>query len=461
MSTSPSTSPAAPDPPAGAAAGSAGRRRVVTPGSEHAEPWRRRLAQAPVLPPGSVLDVRRGDAVVVAVAHPDDETLAMGAALARLARDGVAVHVVAMSAGEAALDHVGVHLPGLADRRREEIAAATAALGATSLTVVGLPDGALVQCQDEMRDAVLAAVAEHGACAVATLWRHDPHPDHQAVARAAVEAAVSAGVGLAEFALWTTHWTDPAQVRDEVVLVEAGEQAVLRKGEAIACYASQNEPLTDGLAAIVPADVRTWPHEYVVRPSIPPLPPPALPDFDAMYAADDDPWDVETSWYERRKLAVLLATLPREHYDRAWEPGCGPGVVSAQLAGRTGELVASDSSSTAVALARRRPGMPAHVRFVQSELPEVPLNGAVDLLLVAEFLYYVPDLPAALDALWSACAPGSQVAFLHWAHRPHDAHRSGPEMHARIYLDSQRRGAVKVISHADQDFLLDVYEVTG
>ena len=58
-------------------------------------------------------------------------------------------------------------------------------------------------------------------------------------------------------------------------------------------------------------------------------------------------------------------------------------------------------------------------------------------------------------------APGTQVVFLHWAHRPHDAHRSGPEMHARIYLDSQRRDAVKLVSHSDQDFLLDVYEVTG
>ena len=439
---------------------SAEQCRVVTPGSEHADAWRGRLSTAPVLPPASVLDVRRGDAVVVAVAHPDDETLAMGAALARLARDGVAVHMLTMSAGEAALDHVGVQVPGLAQRRREEVAAATTALGAVDVRVVGLPDGGLVQQEGAMREAVAAALAEHDARAVATLWRHDPHPDHQAVARAAVAAAETAGAGVAEFALWTTHWTDPAEVRDEVVLVEPGEQAFLRKREALACYRSQTEPLVEGLDAIVPADVRTWPHEYVVRPSTPALPPPALPDFDAMYAADEDPWDVATSWYERRKLAVLLATLPREHYDRVWEPGCGPGLVSARLAERAGHLVASDSSSAAVALARRRPGMPAHVRFVRSELPEVPLDAPVDLLLVAEFLYYVPDLPRALDALWSACAPGCHVAFLHWAHRPHDAHRSGPEMHARIYLDSQQRGAVKIISHADQDFLLDVYELT-
>ena len=434
---------------------------VVTPGSEYAEQWRPRLANAPVMHPGPVLDVTRGDSVVVAVAHPDDESIAMGATLARLTRDGVAVHVLVMTAGEAALDHVGIHLPDLAQRRRDEVAAATDVLGVAGLTVLGLPDGGLAQHAEQMEAAIGAALTEHGARCVVSLWRHDPHPDHQAVGRAAVAAAARAGAGAAEFALWTTHWTDPAEVRDEVVLVDAGEQAALLKQQALTCYVSQREPLVEGLDPILPADVLTWPHEYVVRPSSPPVAPPAMPDFDAMYTDDDDPWDVETSWYERRKLQVLLATLPREHYDRAWEPGCGPGVVSARLADRVGDLVASDSSQIAMALARRRPGLPPHVRFVCSKLPEVPLEGTVDLLLVAEFLYYVPDLPQALDALWSACAPGTHVVFLHWAHRPDDAHRGGPEMHARIFLDSQRRKAVKVISHADQDFLLDVYEVTG
>ena len=94
---------------------------------------------------------------------------------------------------------------------------------------------------------------------------------------------------------------------------------------------------------------------------------------------------------------------------------------------------------------------------MRSTLPDVPLEGPVDLVVVAEFLFYAPDLARCLDAIWSVCEPGTQVVFLHWAHRPHDAHRSGPEMHARIYLDSQRRDAVKIVGHTDQDFLLDVY----
>ena len=188
--------------------------------------------------------------------------------------------------------------------------------------------------------------------------------------------------------------------------------------------------------------------------------PPGPPDFEAMYRADRDPWRVESSWYERRKLAVLLASLPRERYRRAWEPGSGPGVTSQSLAARVGDLVASDGSPTAVDLARRREGMPPHVRFVRSELPEVPLPGVVDLVVVAEFLYYLRDLPTALEAVWSACEPGGHVVFLHWAHQPHDGLLGGPRLHTEIGRDSRRRGAAHLVGHVDQDFLLDVYERT-
>ena len=184
------------------------------------------------------------------------------------------------------------------------------------------------------------------------------------------------------------------------------------------------------------------------------------PDFEAMYRADPDPWRVESSWYERRKLAVLLASLPREHYRRAWEPGSGPGVTSQGLAARVDDLVASDGSPTALELAGRRAGMPSHVRFLRSQLPAVPLCAAVDLVVVAEVLYYLPDLPAALDAVWSACEPAAHVVFVHWTHHPHDGFTSGRELHTQIGLDCRRRGAAHLVGHVDRDFVLDVYERT-
>jgi hypothetical protein len=48
---------------------------------------------------------------------------------------------------------------------------------------------------------------------------------------------------------------------------------------------------------------------------------------------------------------------------------------------------------------------------------------------------------------------------MHWAHHPHDAFRGGPSMHAEIALDCIRRNIGSLVTHVDEDFLLDVYEV--
>lgn len=185
-----------------------------------------------------------------------------------------------------------------------------------------------------------------------------------------------------------------------------------------------------------------------------------VPDFEAVYLAEHDPWQVATSWYERRKLAVLLASLPREHYRRVWEPGCGIGVATAALASRADEVVASDASAVAVERARRRTSELGHVRVEHSGLPEVPLAGIVDLVVVAEFLYYLDDLAAALNAVWSVCGPGTELVFVHWAHRPHDAFLDGLETQEAVRRQAADRQSKPLVRHHDRDFLLDVYEAT-
>ena len=50
-----------------------------------------------------------------------------------------------------------------------------------------------------------------------------------------------------------------------------------------------------------------------------------------MYDESDDPWDFETSWYERRMSAITLASLPRRRYRSAYEPGCSIGVLTGCL----------------------------------------------------------------------------------------------------------------------------------
>ena len=51
--------------------------------------------------------------------------------------------------------------------------------------------------------------------------------------------------------------------------------------------------------------------------------------FDALYAANDDPWSFTERWYERRKRALTIAALPHARYSRAFEIGCSIGTLTA------------------------------------------------------------------------------------------------------------------------------------
>lgn len=238
----------------------------LTPDSVYAEQWSRRLAAARPVPPADAVNVRTGDVLLVVVAHPDDETLALGATLAELSAAGVAVQVVSLSSGEAALDHVGEQVRDLAERRRDEFEHAGEALGVAGCSALGLPDGRLADHPDELEAAVRAAVERHRPSRVATLWHDDPHPDHRATSRA-VHAACAGRVDLAvdEFLLWAVHWTDPADVPDDVVPVACGAAARCARRTALEGYRTQVEPLAPHLEAVLPASVVRWPHECVVR----------------------------------------------------------------------------------------------------------------------------------------------------------------------------------------------------
>jgi trans-aconitate methyltransferase len=185
-----------------------------------------------------------------------------------------------------------------------------------------------------------------------------------------------------------------------------------------------------------------------------------VPDFEALYLDDPDPWRVTTSWYERRKRAVLLAALPRERYATAWEPACGVGATTLELAERVDDdLLASDPAPSSVRLTAARCRHLRQVRTEESALPAGPATGSRELVVAAEFLYYLPETEPATETLLAALVPGGHLVVQHWRHLPHDAYRSGAEQHAALAEEAGRRGAELLVSHRDPDFLLDVYEV--
>jgi N-acetyl-1-D-myo-inositol-2-amino-2-deoxy-alpha-D-glucopyranoside deacetylase len=126
--------------------------------------------------------------VLAVFAHPDDETLLAGGALAGCAAAGLRVAIISMTRGERG-PVAGSELLGgrtLAELREAELAAAGAALGAAHVTCMDYPDGELEQADEQEAATALAAVIEDERPKAVISFSEEGlywHPDHLAVAR--------------------------------------------------------------------------------------------------------------------------------------------------------------------------------------------------------------------------------------------------------------------------------------
>ena len=79
--------------------------------------------------------------VLVVVAHPDDESFALGALVDRWGREGAEVTVLCLTRGEAST--LGADVADLSAVRHAELSAAADALGVGAPILLGHPDGRL------------------------------------------------------------------------------------------------------------------------------------------------------------------------------------------------------------------------------------------------------------------------------------------------------------------------------
>jgi SAM-dependent methyltransferase len=182
-------------------------------------------------------------------------------------------------------------------------------------------------------------------------------------------------------------------------------------------------------------------------------------DFEAMYQENADPWGFLDSWYERRKYAITVASLPRERYRLVWEPACSIGVLTGLLALRADRVLASDVSRTALATARRSvlPPGAGQVDWSVLRLPQRPPAepGSVDLVVLSEILYYLsePNRLAVLAAAHEVLAPDGELVVAHWRPLPDDAQLSGDDANAWVRA---LPGWSLLVRHDDEQFVLDV-----
>lgn len=178
-------------------------------------------------------------------------------------------------------------------------------------------------------------------------------------------------------------------------------------------------------------------------------------ELDALHA-DPDPFGFRTRWYEQRKRAIVLATLPHARYGRGWEIGCSNGELAAALAARCDTLLATDLSPRAVALARARNQALPHVRIEQAEHPRDWPDGQFDLIVLGEVGYYLaPDaLAQTIRRGRASLAPGGVFVACHWLRPFAGASCGGDEVQARV---ASGLGLPLAYRYRDGDVLLEAW----
>jgi predicted TPR repeat methyltransferase len=138
--------------------------------------------------------------------------------------------------------------------------------------------------------------------------------------------------------------------------------------------------------------------------------------FEGIFASDEDPWDLATSDYERRKFDRTIRALDDRRYASALEIGCAHGVLTQRLHQLCDQLLAIDISQTALDLAQQRLGTQPGLEFAQMGFPADAPRGLFDLCVMSEVAYYwdAGDLSCAAQWLTGHIVPGGRVVLVHY-----------------------------------------------
>lgn len=420
-----------------------------------------RIRQAPPL------DTDLDDLVVVA-AHPDDETMGAGGLIRRIHASGGRVTVVVATDGEAShprsVSHTRTDLRSL---RRAEVIRAVRALAPTAeVRFLGLPDGRLREHAVALADALDEILRTLPAATPRTLivapWSGDGHRDHRIAAQSAARVAGRRGVRHLGYPIWLWHWGQPADVpwdRGTSLTLTPGESAI--KAHALRTHVSQLQPLSEapGDEAIVPAEMQAhFTRDTEVFFCEARSDADSLPSgyFDAFYARHQDPWGFETRWYEERKRALLLASLPTRALGAVLEIGCSTGLITVELAARADHVTALEPAASALETARTRTSALHNVTLQLGGAPDGWPQGEFDTVVLSEVGYYLSpsDLERTIALIDGAMADDGCVVACHWRHPVADYPQTGDQVHAALRSIPSWESIAR---HEEEDFLLEVF----
>lgn len=150
----------------------------------------------------------------------------------------------------------------------------------------------------------------------------------------------------------------------------------------------------------------------------------------------------------------------RMNTTRAFEPACGNGELTALLAPRCGELIATDIAEDAVALTRKRVAEFGNVKVAQMFLPDTWPEGPLDLIVLSEIGYYLdePQLWHIVEHVYQTLSPDGVVVACHWRKPIEGWSRNGEKVHATL----RGRLSLPLLAHYwDDNMMLDVWTCDG
>lgn len=404
------------------------------------------------------------DHLLVIAAHPDDETLGAAGLMATTARRGARVTVLIATDGEGSHPDSPSHSPAqlAALRRREATAAIEHLHPSIEVRFLGIPDGGTDGHREELAAALRALLAEAGPRLLVSPWQGDGHRDHRIVGEVAAEVCRELGIPWRAYPIWLWHWGSLEDVPwDDLEIVRLDAATVGAKRLAIRHHRSQIEALSPA-----PGDEEMLhdrmqahfdrPFEIFVRPAEESG---SLGErfFDEFYGRNgDDPWGFESRWYEQRKRAVTIASLPRPRYASALELGCSTGVLTELLAERCDAVRAVDIAAAPLATAQGRVGGRRGVSFERLALPGEWPAGTFDLIVLSEVGYYwsAADLAEAVERIHRAITPDGHLIACHWRHPVAEYPQTGDDVHAALRSSDR---LVRIVVHEEEDFVLEVY----
>ncbi len=407
--------------------------------------------------------------LIVVAAHPDDETLGAGGLIRWAYENKSAVTVIVATDGEASHPNSPSHTPArLAALRRQEVLSAVRVLAPTArVHFLGLPDGELRENATALAAALLSAIEQlpqsSGESVIVAPWSGDGHRDHRVTADCASRVAQVRGIPHLGYPIWLWHWGRPDDVpwdAGRMLALTSGQRAA--KGRALRAHQSQVQSLSEApgdepiLSASMHAHFERHTELFFVEASKTDGETLAADWFERFYARHADPWGFETRWYEERKRALLMASLPVRNLGRVLEVGCSTGLITAELSARADEVLALDASATAIDTATSRLAERPNVTLRQSAVPEQWPDGDFDTIIFSEVGYYLShrDLAKTIALIDATMTGDGCLVACHWRHPVDEYPLNGNEVHAAL-RSVEGWGVIAI--HEEQDFVIEVF----